>query len=476
MTSSHIFNTQISILKKSSELTPQTDEGVKEPGGSFMKIRYSIAIFGSSFLVPHAYASGVEVRPGEYIVKLKRSPAIHSAGIRSVQSAGLMIQRKLGITHDYALVIEDQNSKIFESQSVAPLSTLGKFVSNTLDALQGLEGVEFAEPNFVYRISMGSKPPRPNPTPPPPPPTPTPDPEDPNPPNDPLYKDLWGMKKIRAFKGWELTRGNHAVIVAVVDTGVDYKHPDLSDNIWKGEDGSRGYNAITQKTDPMDDHGHGTHCSGTIGASGDNQLGVIGVDPEVQIMGIKFMSAKGSGDTADAVEGIDWAVARGARVLSNSWGGGGASKALRESIVRAGESGAVFVVASGNDNANTDKAPQYPAAYNDLSNVISIGSSTSAEQRSSFSNYGLRSVDVFAPGTAILSTIPGGKYGKMSGTSMATPHVAGAVALLMSREPNLTPAEIKMRVMATADQLPAYKGLAGSGARLNVERLLLNQR
>ena len=240
---------------------------------------------------------------------------------------------------------------------------------------------------------------------------------------------------------WNLTEGSPTVVVAVIDSGVDYFHPDLAANIV-----DRGYDFYHDRVGAYDDNGHGTHCSGIIAAA-DNGIGIRGIAPKVKILPVKFLGPDGSGDTADAVKAIDYAVEHGAKILSNSWGGGGYSQLLDDAIQRAINSGVVFVAAAGNDGRDTDSTPNYPSGY---SGVISVGSSDSIDARSSFSNYGTSSVEIFAPGTAIVSTYPGGTYRSLSGTSMATPQVSGALALAFSVNPSLTPAEAESDLCDTA--------------------------
>jgi subtilisin family serine protease len=230
---------------------------------------------------------------------------------------------------------------------------------------------------------------------------------------------------------WNITEGSPTVVVAVIDSGVDYFHPDLAANIV-----DPGYDFYHDRVGGYDDNGHGTHCSGIIAAA-KNGIGVRGIAPKVKILPVKFLGPDGSGDTADAVKAIDYAVARGAKILSNSWGGGGYSQLLDDAIQRALNAGVIFVAAAGNDGLDTDGSPNYPANY---AGVISVGSSDSRDQRSSFSNYGTASVEVFAPGTSIVSTYPGGTYKSLSGTSMATPQVSGALALALSAKPGITAA------------------------------------
>jgi subtilisin family serine protease len=325
-------------------------------------------------------------------------------------------------------------------------------------------------------------------------------------PNDPYFKELWGLSNtgqgvngkpggkngadINILKAWELSTGGDEVVVGVVDTGIDYGHPDLESNMWVNKDeipdngidddnngvidDVHGFNAVDNSGDPFDDNGHGTHCSGTIGAAGDNNEGVVGVNWKVKLMGLKFLSGDGSGTLNNALEAIDYALEmkkRGVniRVLSNSWGGGDYSRALDDAIKAANKAGILFVAAAGNSSLDTDRYPHYPSAY-DVENVVAVAAINNQDQLASFSNYGEKTVDVAAPGVDVYSTVPEnmGEYEFFSGTSMATPHVAGVAALVLSIEPNLSPKELAQRLIETSTPVPALKGKLVSSGRVNV--------
>ncbi len=232
-----------------------------------------------------------------------------------------------------------------------------------------------------------------------------------------------------------------------------------------------GYDFVDDDGDPMDDNGHGTHVAGTIAANGSNQFGSVGVAPNAKVMALKFLDSASEGSTFDAIQAIEYAILMGADVTNNSWGGGGYSQALREAIAAAANVGQLFVAAAGNLGIDSDRQPEYPAGY-DLSGIISVGASTASDRLSSFSNYGQTSVDILAPGSDIYSTLLGGGYGLRSGTSMATPHVTGAVALLLSAYPELSSAEIKAAILESVDLLPDLENTAVSGGRLNALQAL----
>ncbi len=321
-------------------------------------------------------------------------------------------------------------------------------------------------------------------------------------PNDPSFDLLWGMHNtgqsggtpdadIDAPEAWDEFTGTDAVIVGVIDTGVDYNHVDLAANMWinSGEipgngvdDDSNGYiddiygiDAYNGDSDPIDDHGHGTHCSGTVGAVGDNGIGVVGVNWNVRIMALKFLSAGGSGPTDAAIECVEYATMMGAAVTSNSWGGGPYSAALEDAITDAYNAGILFVAAAGNYGDDNDLYPHYPSSYT-VPGVVAVGATDHNDERVNVgywaSNYGLTSVDLGAPGLDIYSTMPGNNYEYKGGTSMATPHVSGTLALIKGRFPAITADAAKTLLLNSVDPIPALEGLWVTGGRLNAWKAL----
>jgi subtilisin family serine protease len=233
----------------------------------------------------------------------------------------------------------------------------------------------------------------------------------------------------------------------------------------------KGFNAITGVADAMDDNGHGTHCSGTIGASGNNGQGIVGVIWNVSLIGCKFLDAKGSGYTSDAIKCLAYCRNAKARITSNSWGGGPFSQALYDEIVSEKNAGNLFVTAAGNSNLNIDTNAVYPANY-DVDNIIVVGASSTSDSRSSYSNYGTINVDLSAPGDNIYSTIPNASFAFYSGTSMATPHVAGTAALLWDAANTSSYIQIKAMILDSVDKVNSLSGYSKTGGRLNVERAL----
>ncbi|MFY7993717.1 MAG: S8 family peptidase [Bacteriovoracaceae bacterium] len=312
---------------------------------------------------------------------------------------------------------------------------------------------------------------------------------------------------IKVAEAWAISKGSKEIIVGVIDSGIDYKHPDLKGNMWINEaekngmagidddgngytddvfgwnfvsEGQKNYYGNPGTPDPMDDNDHGTHCAGVIGATTNNFQGISGINWNVRLMALKFLNKDGSGSTLDAYRAIVYGTKNGAHVLSNSWGGGGESKLLKHAIQKAEEAGVLFVAAAGNDSANNDSAPSYPASY-EVESVISVAASDGQDNLAYFSNYGVNSVHLSAPGTSILSSVStkvhpdlAEPYMSFSGTSMATPHVAGVAALVLAHDASLrgNPIALKKRLLGTVDYIPSLVGRVSTSGRLNAARAL----
>jgi subtilisin family serine protease/PKD repeat protein len=398
--------------------------------------------------------------PGEIIVKLAPGTAV---------SARASVRNSIGAT-----VIRSVPKLNLEIWKLPPAMHTTDSMVMSLNALSAERDVLYAEPNYIY-TAAGL-------------------------PNDPLFNELWGMHNtgqtggtddsdIDAPEAWDVFTGSPDVIVAVIDTGVDYNHEDLAVNMWRNEDeipgngidddgngfidDIYGYDFANNDPDPQDDHYHGTHCAGIIGAAGNNNIGVAGVTHHVRIMAAKFLDQSGSGPVSDAVEAIIYAVDNGAMILNNSWGGSAYSYALADAIVYANDHGALFVAAAGNNYADTDMEPFYPAGY-DVPNVMSIAATDHNDYKALFSNWGPTSVDLGAPGENILSTFPGNQYALLSGTSMAAPHVSGAAALLKGYYPAFSFSDIKTTIMNSVDPVSPLAGITVTGGRLNVANALFN--
>nr|WP_319578612.1 S8 family serine peptidase [uncultured Methanospirillum sp.] len=282
-------------------------------------------------------------------------------------------------------------------------------------------------------------------------------------PNDPYYSYQWDMVKMACPSAWAVSTGSSSVTVAVVDTGVDYTHPDLAANCISG------YDFVNNDADPMDDNGHGTHCAGSIAAIGNNGAGIAGVTWNSKIMPLKFLNSGGYGYTSDALSAFAWGYARGVRIFSNSWGGYGTDTALQSAINS--YSDAIFLCAAGNDGVNIDSYTFSPAGLS-CANIVSVAMTDSSDNLVSWSNYGPTTVDVAAPGLSIYSCKPGSSYQYMSGTSMATPHVAGLAALMKSVAPLYNITQLKKAFIKGVDIKDSLYNKCVSGGRANLYNTL----
>ena len=306
-------------------------------------------------------------------------------------------------------------------------------------------------------------------------------------PNDPEWKNQYALQKIKAPQAWEKTKGSSTVIVAVIDTGIDYNHKDLQGNIWKNpgeipnnrkdDDGNGyvddvyGWDFCNNDNNPMDGNRHGTHVAGTIAAATNNSLQVAGVAWNTKLVALKFLSDRGWGSVSDAIDAVAYCTAMDFPISNNSWGGGGSSRAMKEAIDRAGQNGHLFCAAAGNSGTDNDRKPHYPSSY--LSpNVLAVAASDSADRLAHFTCYGRTSVDMAAPGVSILNLVPNNRLAKLSGTSMATPHVAGAAALVLSMNKGAGYAELKRTLMESVDSVQSYEGKMVAPGRLNLLRAL----
>lgn len=348
----------------------------------------------------------------------------------------------------------------------------------TLEQLQNDPNVLVAEPNITFHAIALS--------------------------NDPHLSKSWGLENTGApdaigrsgIRGADLhiapvwqkgITGSSQVIVAVLDTGVDYAHPDLQGNIYRnpGEipdngidddrngfvDDVHGWNFIGRNNDPKDVFGHGTHVAGIIGAKGNNGIGSVGVNWNVSILPVKMLGDNGSGDLASALDAVNYAVLMKASVINASWGGDSYSKLFEDALRGAAKAGVLFVAAAGNDSADNDRLVFYPAGYQ-MENTVSVAATDNRDELAGFSNYGRKTVEVSAPGDHILSTVPNGQYKYLSGTSMAAPFVAGLAALVKSVHPRLPVQDLKRVLLSSCDPVSALKELVSCGGRINAERAL----
>lgn len=391
--------------------------------------------------------------PGEYVLKIK------SNALRGDDRVFDRIASRASITMGVRAPVGFR--RFLTSRDFATFVIPGVDRAEAIQQLQNDPEVAYAEPNYIYRI-VGAR----------------------DLPTDPQFSGLWGLNNvgqkdsagqvgnagsdIHVTPVWnEGVVGSRSIKVAVIDTGVDDTHPDLKVNV----DAENGYNFVTGSPVGRDDHNHGTHCAGTIGAAANNGIGVVGVNWNVTIIPIKFLDAQGSGTLENAVQSIQYATRLKVHVMSNSWGGGGYTQSLFDAIDEARKAGIVFVAAAGNESNNNDSRATYPAGYQ-LDNVISVAAVDNQDKIANFSNYGARTVHVAAPGVKILSTLKGGKYGIMSGTSMATPHVSGIAALLLSANPSMSYAEIKDLLIRSSDPVKGLTKKVLARGRVNVYNAL----
>jgi subtilisin family serine protease len=386
------------------------------------------------------------------------------------------IERLTALRHDR---VEDRIENVEGLEAIDDLDNAD--AATLVSEYQQLPEVEYAEPNFEIELDEVDEP------------------LVPILPHDPQFNDQWALANsgqrggklgadICATLAWATTTGSDKVVVAVLDSGVDYTHEDLIQNMWLRPadmapyqdnelgtiDDEHGFNAIDTASDPMDENGHGTHCAGIIGAEGENNLGIAGVNWKVQIMPLKFMNAGGFGTTKDAIEAINYVIDRkkagvNVRIISASWGSTQRSRALEDVIRKAYENDILFVAAAGNATTNNDRNPHFPSSYN-VPNVISVAALDRHDELAKFSNWGVKSVAIAAPGVDILSTWLGNAYEEKSGTSMATPVVSGVAALVLAEHPRMSVDELKKKLLASTDPIVALKGKIATGGRINAAK------
>lgn len=415
--------------------------------------------------------------PGEVIVKLKPGSKLHQDGKKlkkyKVKTTEKVLDKRLEKD-----LPEAKDLYLFKNDPKEDARAVAAEISKDPE-------VEYAEPNYIVSVLAT--------------------------PNDPFFNSQWDLHNTGQFGGvvdadidapeaWDI-KNNSSVVVGVIDTGIDYNHPDLSANIWTnpGEtpnnsvdddlngfvDDYYGWDFANNDNNPMDDHGHGTHVAGTIAAVGNNGVGISGIAWQGKVAAIKFLNSGGYGSLNAAIQAIAYANKMGFKITNNSWGGGGFTQALFDVIKAGANKGYLFVAAAGNSFNDNDLYPAYPASYKSP-NVIAVAATDWSDNKAYFTNYGKNSVQVGAPGVNIYSTVPGygyynpcalcdpSGYRYLSGTSMASPHVAGALAVYWSQYPNLTYGQVKQRLIKTADRVPAMENITASNGRLNFYNLLEN--
>jgi thermitase len=449
-----------------------------------MKVRVLILsfVFGAcSFAQANSNVKFDSHKSGELLVQLK------SALLRERDSKSqikLAIEKKIGV----GKVVHIHELQTNKTIHLVRLSR-DKDLRAAIETLKLDENVLFAEPNYIVRIQEQGIP------------------------NDPDFGKIWGLKNVGQIDPdgqegnaradidilpvWAMgIHGSKKIVVAIVDTGVDWDHPDLAANLYlnswdstqdgKDNDGNgftddfHGWNFSNHTNDSRDDHNHGTHIAGVIGAVGNNTKGVCGVNWDVSLLPIKIFDKNGYGEIEGIIEGINYATMMKVSVINNSWGGGAYSEILEGAFGKARDAGILVIASAGNNGTNNDIAPFYPANYQ-VDNIISVAATDNKDNLAKFtyqgqsagsSNYGRRTIHVTAPGSNIYSTIPGG-YEFKSGTSMASPHVSGLAALLWAANPTWTYSEIKNRLIMTSDPITALMYKTFSGGRINAYNALM---
>jgi C1A family cysteine protease/PKD repeat protein/subtilisin family serine protease len=385
-----------------------------------------------------------EYAPDEIIVRFKPTAISND---KSHEQMTARVHRAVGAT-----VKKDYSRRGMPGTQIVKLPP-GKSVNEAIAEYQSNPDVLYATPN--YRISLLAIP------------------------NDPLYPQEWGLEKIKVPHAWDRTTGSGDIIIAVLDTGIDYTHPDLSGALWSNtreipgnlidDDGNGfvddtiGWDFFGNTNDPMDGNGHGTACAGVIGARGNNNLGISGVLWNTKMVPLKVIGPDGYGYESDAIDAVLYADSIGAQIVSLSWGGPYPYPALRDAMAA---SPALFICAAGNSGTDNDVSPIYPASF-DLPNVVSVSATDESARLALFSNFGAVSVDLAAPGAGILSTARGGGYSSYSGTSMAVPFVTGIAGLVKAENPGYSHIHIKEAILASTDKLPSLEGKVSTGGMVN---------
>ena len=434
-------------------------------GGRLLLV--AMALFGGAVLAQDAITyKGTLVHPSRVLVKFK-NPGAEAKSMAKEDLQSLKVVQRYENLPGLVVLDEANAARAVAIDAKAKVHSL----SSRIESLKQAGLFEYVEPDYIRQVSAT--------------------------PSDAAFADgrLWGLRNtgqsgglsgadIKATSAWDFTTGSRDVVVAVIDTGIRYTHRDLETQMWRNpgeiagnsiDDDGDGYvdnvfgiNAVSNTGDPFDDNGHGTHVAGTIGAAANDDNPHVGVAWEVRLMGLKFLNGQGSGKTSDEIKCIDFAIAKGVDIINASYGGSGFSQAQYDAISRARDAGILFVCAAGNESLDNEVSPSYPNSH-DLENIVSVAALDRSDNLASFSNFGATRVDLGAPGVSIFSCWIGSDsdYKTISGTSMASPHVAGVAALVKARFPGLPLADWKARLLDTTVSVPALSGKCVTGGRVN---------
>lgn len=399
--------------------------------------------------------NGLEVADGELLIKFKKPQGKLKAS--QITLARETVIEKHSVNKIKSFRTGAEHWKVPEGKT-----------EEIINELKNNEFVEYVEPNYIRRATVT--------------------------PNDTQYNQQWGLHNtgqtggladadIDAPEAWGITTGDSNITVGIIDSGIDYNHEDLVDNIWinSGEipnngvdddnngyiDDYYGWDFVNNDNEPLDDLGHGTHVAGIVGAKGNNNIGVTGVVWDCKLIALKFLDNSGSGPVSDAVKAVEYATSMGIKIINASYGSYGYSQTEFDAISAAHNAGILFIAAAGNESNNNDILPHYPSDYN-IPNIISVASTDKNDDKSGFSNFGINNVELGAPGSAIYSTLPNNTYGFKSGTSMAAPYVSGAAVAAWSVFNNFTVTEIKSQLLNSVDVVSSLSGNTVSSGRLNL--------
>jgi subtilisin family serine protease len=419
--------------------------------GFKLKSLYFIFIIIIAFIIVDAGSAKTLYREGELLIRLTTATLreTNAKKIDLLSSMNVKVKKHYNLNQIYLIQIPEKESVI-----------------HALKRLRNFKSIDIVEPNYIRHAKFL--------------------------PNDPLFDNQYYLQTIQSQQAWDITSGSSSILIAVIDSGIDYNHEDILNNIWKNlnedwSNGSPGHNGIDDDGDgyvdnyygintidnsgnTMDILGHGTHVAGIIGAVGNNGIGIAGINFNVSMMPLKIIDDEGNGTVAEEIEAIEYARKNNVRIMNMSFGGYDYSE-IEKSVIES-STDILFIASAGNEKNNNDSNPLYPASYA-ASNMISVAATDANDNLASFSNFGIRSVDIAAPGVNILSTFPGDSYESLSGTSMSAPVVTGVAGLILTSNSGLTPVQVKDRILRTSDQVQGLHDKILTGGRINAYQSLV---